>query len=370
MAATDQPSMAPILHAAGAGNSNNDNDAGPSYPASYDLDNIVAVAATDHNDLYASFSGFGATTVDLAAPGVDILPTVPSGSCGMCDPSGYGSTSGPSMATPHAAGAAALLWSYDPTFTVEEVKDRLMWGGDYIGGVDDNLGKSTRSNRRLNVYNSLDNDTSAPAAITDLAVSGSGMISATLTWTASGDDGAAGTAAAYDLRYSPASPLNWDTATPAAGGPAPQPAGSTESFTVSGLDPCTTYYFAVKVIDNVGNESGMSGVVSGTTVAGTVVFADDMEGGTNGWTTDGIWHQDGIITHSPNTAWWYDVENQYNYNPGTHNWGTLTSPAIDLSNATDGVLNFYELSQVEVYTSFDRTRVQASTDGTAWDDIF
>ena len=160
-----------------------------------------------------------------------------------------------------------------------------MWGGDYIGGVDDNLGKSTRSNRRLNVYSSLDNDTSAPAAITDLAVSGSGMISATLTWTATGDDCGAGTAAAYDVRYYPASPLNWNTATPAAGGPAPQPAGSTKSFTVSGLDPSTTYYFAVKVKDNVGNESAISNFIVGNTVAGTVVFADDMENGDNGWTS-------------------------------------------------------------------------------------
>ncbi len=68
MAATDQPGMAPILHATAACNSNNDNDAGPSYPSSYNLENIVSVAATDRNDLYAWFSSYGATTVDLAAP--------------------------------------------------------------------------------------------------------------------------------------------------------------------------------------------------------------------------------------------------------------------------------------------------------------
>ncbi len=66
-----------ILFVAAAGNEGNDNDSTPSYPASYDLPNIISVAATDHNDQLATFSNYGATSVDLAAPGVDILSTVP-----------------------------------------------------------------------------------------------------------------------------------------------------------------------------------------------------------------------------------------------------------------------------------------------------
>lgn len=69
-----------ILFTAAAGNSSSDNDSKPFYPASYDLQNIISVAATDHNDNLASFSNYGVTSVDVAAPGVNILSTLPGGS--------------------------------------------------------------------------------------------------------------------------------------------------------------------------------------------------------------------------------------------------------------------------------------------------
>ena len=62
-----------------AGNEGADNDATPFYPAGYDLPNIIAVAATDEDDQLASFSNYGANSVDMAAPGVGILSTVPAG---------------------------------------------------------------------------------------------------------------------------------------------------------------------------------------------------------------------------------------------------------------------------------------------------
>src|SRR4029079_5019726 len=100
------------------------------YPAGYDLDNIISVAATDHNDQYASFSNHGADWVDLAAPGVDILSTVPKGSCPLCDPTGYTTLSGTSMATPHVTGAVALIWSQYSKLTNSQVKQRLLSGVD------------------------------------------------------------------------------------------------------------------------------------------------------------------------------------------------------------------------------------------------
>lgn len=66
-----------VLFVAAAGNDGTNNDTTPSYPASYDLDNIISVAATDQNDALASFSNRGATSVDLAAPGVNIYSTIP-----------------------------------------------------------------------------------------------------------------------------------------------------------------------------------------------------------------------------------------------------------------------------------------------------
>jgi subtilisin family serine protease/fibronectin type 3 domain-containing protein len=108
---------------AAAGNGNmlgvgQNNDAALYYPASYDLDNIVAVAAVDHTDALASFSNYGATQVDLAAPGVNILSTTRGG--------GYGLNTGTSMAAPHATGVLALVQDLHPDWTYGEVINQVL----------------------------------------------------------------------------------------------------------------------------------------------------------------------------------------------------------------------------------------------------
>ncbi len=95
---------------------------------------------------------------------------------------------------------------------------------------------------------------------------------ATLTWTAPGDDGNVGQATSYDLRYS-SSPLtadNFSLATSVTGVPAPQPAGSTETYTVTGLQPATTYFFGLKTSDEAGNVSTLSNIASYTTATSIV----------------------------------------------------------------------------------------------------
>ncbi len=84
-----------------------------------------------------------------------------------------------------------------------------------------------------------------------------------LVWTAPGDDGTVGTATAYDLRVSLSTITlsNWSSATPIAGVPAPAPAGARESFVVRGLTQGTTYYFAIRTVDDAGNWSGISNVL-------------------------------------------------------------------------------------------------------------
>jgi hypothetical protein len=110
-------------------------------------------------------------------------------------------------------------------------------------------------------------DSIAPAKIDDLAVPETSETTATLTWTAPGDDGTTGTATVYDIRYGDVTitPSNWAFLTPVPQPPTPKPAGENETLLVSGLEPETTYYFAIKVGDEIPNWSLISNVASGTT---------------------------------------------------------------------------------------------------------
>jgi len=122
---------------AAAGNDDSNNDTTPTYPGSYQVDNIVAVAAIDNRGQRASFSNYGRKTVHLGAPGVNILSTTGGK---------YASFSGTSMATPHVAGVAGLLWANEPNLTAKEIKQRLvatsrpvasMKGKTITGGIVD-----------------------------------------------------------------------------------------------------------------------------------------------------------------------------------------------------------------------------------------
>jgi len=120
--AIERANAADILFIASAGNSTNNNDARPSYPASYTNGNVISVAALTSTGGLASFSNYGATSVDLAAPGSGIISTVP----GKRGTSGYASYSGTSMAAPHVSGAAAMYASSHASATAAQIKSAIL----------------------------------------------------------------------------------------------------------------------------------------------------------------------------------------------------------------------------------------------------
>lgn len=124
-AAIVRANNAGILFIAAAGNDGRNNDATASYPSGYDVANVIAVASITNTGGLSSFSNYGATTVDLGAPGSAIYSTLPISSKGKVV-SGYGSYSGTSMATPHVTGAAALYASTNPAASASQIRSAIL----------------------------------------------------------------------------------------------------------------------------------------------------------------------------------------------------------------------------------------------------
>ena len=139
-----------VLFVASAGNDASNNDVSPVYPASYDLDNIVSVASHTRYNTLSSFSNYGASSVDLAAPGSDILSTLPS--------STYGSLSGTSMAAPYVTGAAALYLAANPGRQPSQIRGMLVQTAD-LGTAYAGI---TASGGRLNVNRLINEDINVP----------------------------------------------------------------------------------------------------------------------------------------------------------------------------------------------------------------
>ncbi|MFQ5705877.1 MAG: S8 family peptidase [bacterium] len=132
-----------VLFVAAAGNASSNNDSFPTFPANYAIDNVIAVASSTSSDNLSGFSNFGKKTVHLAAPGSNILSTLPRNK--------YGLLSGTSMATPHVSGAAALVWAQFPNATMKQIKARIVGSVDRLPNFTDKV----ISGGRLNVNKAL-----------------------------------------------------------------------------------------------------------------------------------------------------------------------------------------------------------------------
>lgn len=134
---------------AAAGNEYNNNDASPTYPSTYQVANVMSIAAIDNRGAKADFSNYGKKTVHLGAPGVNVMSTT-GGS--------YKAFSGTSMATPHVAGVAALLWANEPNLTAAQVKERLVATARPLASMK---GK-TRTGGIVDAYGALTNQVAPP----------------------------------------------------------------------------------------------------------------------------------------------------------------------------------------------------------------
>jgi subtilisin family serine protease len=151
------PACSNTLFVFAAGNGGTDgvgdnNDLAPQYPCDYALSRIVCVAATGRTDAKTPFSNFGLTSVDLAAPGVDILSTWPG--------SRYLRADGTSMASPHVAGVAALVLARFPSLTAEELRNKVLNGVDTVPG----LVGIVATGGRVNALRALSAPTTPPVA--------------------------------------------------------------------------------------------------------------------------------------------------------------------------------------------------------------
>ncbi|QDK39521.1 S8 family peptidase [Bdellovibrio sp. NC01] len=132
-----------ILIVVAAGNDGRDIDVDPEFPASFNLSNQITVAASSRSDFMTSWSNSGFSLVHVAAPGEQILSTIPGNRTAYMD--------GTSMATPFVSGAAALLWSAKPNATAVQIKSALLQSVDVTSGHEFKV--STRG--RINVQKAL-----------------------------------------------------------------------------------------------------------------------------------------------------------------------------------------------------------------------
>jgi subtilisin family serine protease len=340
-ALVDALEASPALHICAAGNDGNNSDIKPLFPAAYPLDNILSVAATDHNDKMAYFSNFGQMSVDLAAPGVRTYSTIPGG--------GYGLKSGTSMATPHVSGAASLVLTKFPDLSNQQLKDRLMFSTDRLEQLEGRVA----SGGRLNLASALENDRVAPGAVSELKAKNVTAKSIGIQWKASGDDGQVGKAAAYEIAYSdkPFGPEDFKKKAQVYTA-APKAPGSLEQarFDLTPSAQNRNIFVAVRSVDNVGNRSLME-TLEVAVPAAHVAFEDAP----SNWTTEGDWGRE--IVEGRGEVWSDSPGGFYKRDQKA----SLTSKSFSLQDFKTAQLQFDCRHDLEI--NFDKIFLEARSGG-------
>lgn len=305
--AIERAKMADILFVAAAGNASNNNDLYPSYPASYVNDNIISVAAINSSDGIASFSNYGARSVDIAAPGVGIVSSVGT------SVSSYAYYDGTSMATPHVTGAVALYKAANPTTTYSQIKNAILSNARPVASMQGkcltngtlNISSFTTPVNEVPIVRNCSNvvvDNQPPTIPTNLQVTNKTNISLSLGWNASTDNIAV---AGYKVYYKVTSS---NTYIPIV--------STTNSVTIGGLLPNTKYNVYVQAYDNSNNLSQATSVITDSTLSDQLNLSASLFGSlvnkrihSLSWrvTTNGTINRVIIQTKKPTDTVWYNL---------------------------------------------------------------
>jgi len=317
--AIQRADSAGIHFVAAAGNSGSNNDVTPQYPANYDVPNVISVAAINSTGALASFSCWGKTTVDVAAPGDGILSTVPGNQ--------YESLRGTSMATPHVTGAIALIKAKFPGDAPQTIRNRLLQSVTAL--PDSTQAERIRTGGMINLQAAfgISPDITPPSAPTSLTFQDRdwgiadekttlkiGTVRANISFRASTDNGSTGKASRYQMRISTSQITSdeiWAAATPV----------TVESITTSSTDnivkatlkdiPLTFVgWIAVRAYDESDNQSGLSESVKFKSInflPRETYDGSSSVGWPNAWTTEndpdrGTVYSDAIGNYAANAT--------------------------------------------------------------------
>ncbi len=329
-ASVDAANSAGILFVVAAGNEGANNDKTVTYPANYTSDNVISVAACTQTGTLAGFSNYGATAVDLAAPGVSILSTALENT--------YQYMSGTSMAAPYVSGVAALAWSVYTDATVVQVKSAI------ISGVESSssLNGKVLSGGILNAYNTLKilagTAVSKPVISELTPSSGSVMAGTSITLTAAGISDVAGTVKSVNFyrdsngngRYDANDTLVGSTSTISDG-------KASIILSTAGFSNASYRYFAVAVDSNKQSSAAVAATF-------TVLSSDDH--GNNASVAT-------LIDNSKSTAGNLAVAGDKDWFRFTATAGRTYVFTVQLGTMSDSILYLYNQTGTAVLASND-----------------